>query len=283
MLTTKKYLFFYLLLFLINSLCFAQSENDTTKSYLITLNDGSEIFGKILSETETEIIFLSNANIEMKIKRESISEIKEFGYSDDKISFYREDRNDSRLFIGPTARSPKRGDISFSIYEIFFPFLTVGVTENFSLSGGFSLLPSVPIEKQIFYISPKLTVVEEKSLAISFGTSFFAFEANSFGFIYGVSTIGKKQIALTWGLAKGFSKKEFSEDVVMIVGFDLQVSNSVKIISENWVFINYGTFGSFGVRFFGKNLSGDFGLMTVFAKDSNASPLIPWIGFSYNF
>lgn len=46
------------------------------------------------------------------------------------------DPHDTRLFFAPTARSLKRGEGYVGVYEIFLPFVQVGVTDRFSIGGG---------------------------------------------------------------------------------------------------------------------------------------------------
>lgn len=62
------------------------------------------------------------------------------------------------------------------------------------------------------------------------------------------------------------------------------MSNSIKLLTENWIPHGEasGALISLGIRFFGKHLAADFGLMTS-TKANGSWPFIPWLGFCYNF
>ncbi len=71
----------------------------------------------------------------------------------------------------------------------------------------------------------------------------------------------------------------------LILGGDVQLSNSVKLISENYIPIGTedgSLLYSFGIRFFGDNLSADLGFFGV-TEETEGWPFAPWVGFAYNF
>lgn len=75
---------------------------------------------------------------------------------------------------------------------------------------------------------------------------------------------------------------------MLILGGELKLSNSAKLISENWIPTSPESVKiySLGVRFFGKKVAGDFGLMYPLGNDGESIsgwPFIPWISLSYNF
>jgi hypothetical protein len=40
---------------------------------------------------------------------------------------------------------------------------------------------------------------------------------------------------------------------------------------------------SFGIRFYGEHIAGDFGLFFPTGVDTEGFPALPWIGFIYNY
>jgi hypothetical protein len=102
-----------------------------------------------------------------------------------------------------------------------------------------------------------------------------------------MGTYGTSRARLTLGLGYGYSEGEFSNNPVVLVGGEVQVSNSFKLITENWFPIGSDvSLLSFGFRFFGDNLAADLGFFYQMENGSGISegfPFIPWLGFAYNF
>ena len=81
----------------------------------------------------------------------------------------------------------------------------------------------------------------------------------------------------------GFYEGELADRPVVVLGGEFQVSNSVKILTENWIVPGAdGAIISLGLRFFDDHLAADFGLFTSTNAKGNF-PFIPWLGFCYNF
>ena len=103
------------------------------------------------------------------------------------------------------------------------------------------------------------------------------------GIVYGVGTYGSHDAALTAGLGWGFAEGEVSNKPVLMLGGELRVSNSVKLLTENWFPPGTDIFlYSFGIRFFGESLAADLGFIGS-SKGWGGFPFIPWLGFAYNF
>jgi hypothetical protein len=91
------------------------------------------------------------------------------------------------------------------------------------------------------------------------------------GILYGVGTLGLADKALTLGLGWGFAGGEISNEPVLMLGGELQLSNSFKLMTENW--FPPGTdiaIVSFGLRFFGENLSADLAMVRTTHKGAAA-------------
>src|SRR5262245_9767297 len=79
------------------------------------------------------------------------------------------DPNYSRLLFAPTGRPLKKGDGYFSDYELVFPGVAVGVTDNFSIAGGVSIIPGLRLDRQVLYVSPRLGWNIGEKAAVSVG------------------------------------------------------------------------------------------------------------------
>jgi len=247
----------------------------------IELKDGSELLGKIIEETPEKYVFITTLGIKMDIPKQIVDQVKTIEGKWKNGEFKRTDPNRTRLFFAPTARSLKAGTGYFSAYEIFFPFIAVGITDYLILSGGMSLFPYT--DDQMLYIAPKIKLFSNELLDIGGGILYSKFQKNSFGIAYGVATIGDPFAAFTGGLGWGFENGEFSSSPLLMLGGEIQLSDHVKLISENWFLPNdEDPVISFGVRFFGASLAADFALIKI-PGNGNGFPLFPWLGFAYNF
>jgi hypothetical protein len=260
--------------------CYAQT--DSSKAQRITLTDGSILIGKIVSDSTSKIVFRTFSGVQMEIDRSSIEEIKSVEGEWVKGEFMREDPNSTRLFFAPTARALRQGRGYFSAYEIFFPMLAIGITDFITFAGGVSLFPGA--SEQIIYIAPKARLVHLDYFDLAGGILYMSVSDHTFGITYGVATVGTSMASLTLGLGWGFVDSELSDDPTLVVGGEVQLSNSIKLITENWFPPKMdGGLISFGIRFFGESIAGDFGLVRSTRSSNGGFPFLPWIGFVYNF
>lgn len=263
----------------------ASAQTDTTTITRFTLTSGAEIEGTIISEDAEQVIVNSTAGVEMKINKNLIAERETIHAMLYKGEYIRSDPNKTRLFFAPTARTLCQSKGYFSAYEIFLPFIAYGITDYITLSGGMTLLPGVPIEDQLKYLAPKVRIIEQDQFTLSSGLLWMSVEKVSAGIVYGISTYSDYPFSLSAGLGFGFAEGKFTEKPFAMIGLEYQVSNSIKLLSENWIFPEVdGAVISFGIRFFGENLAADFGFFTQTEIIGEGSfPFLPWIGFAYNF
>ena len=262
------------------------SELDTSKVVKITLTDNSVLFGQILAESDTLTEFKSSAGLLISIKPNIIKEKEYLKGETIDGKYIRYDPSNSRLFFFPTARTAKAGSGYFSDYELLFPFLSISVTDFIVLSGGMSILPGA--SEQLIFVAPKVRFFNSENFCASGGLLYINIpeEVDNVALGYGVITIGSQKAGLGLGYGTQISSSS-EEDLtgLVIIGGDIQVSNSVKLMSENYIPVGIEDMDivySFGVRFFGDNLSVDLGFFGVTAE-TRGWPFIPWVGFAYSF
>ncbi len=283
-----------LLLLFVSSICLAQQKDttrvivpsDTLKIVKITLSDNSILFGQILAESDTLIEFKSSAGLFINFRPELIREREYLKGVTDDGKYVRYDPSNSRLFFFPTARTPQAGSGYFSDYELLFPFLSIAVTDFLVLSGGMSIVPGA--SDQLIFIAPKIRVFNSENFCASGGLLYINIpeEVDNVALGYGVITIGTQKAAFSLGYGTHISSNDEGDLTgLVMIGGDIQLSNSVKLMSENYIPVGVEDMDivySFGVRFFGDNLSVDLGFFGVTAE-TEGWPFIPWIGFAYNF
>lgn len=268
------------------SYSFVKSEKPDTNLKTIELKDGSEFIGHIRNQDSLSIKFETTSGTKIDIKRDQIENIE-----DQRPDFFiGDDPNKTRLFLAPTARNLKSGTGYFSVNELFFPVFAFGITDFLTLGGGMTILPGA--ETQLFYLNGKALVLHLERLDLSAGllyTNLTSGNDNGLTVLYGNSTYGTREAAVTVGAGFTFDGNDNSGTYpLLILGGELKLSKSTKLISENWIPTSPESVKiySLGVRFFGKKVAGDFGLMYPLGNDGESIsgwPFIPWLGLSYNF
>jgi hypothetical protein len=100
--------------------------------------------------------------------------------------------------------------------------------------------------------------------------------------LYGVASYGPRTSSLTAGVGWGFSGSDFAGKPVLILGGEVQLSNSLKLITENWIIPkSEAEVVSLGFRLFGERLSADLGFIYPAGEETTGFPFIPWVGFAY--
>lgn len=256
---------------------------DVGTSVRVVLIDGTVHVGEIQSIDEAIVVLESGGRVRTSIPRERIRRIENV----DGVRFPTRDPNNSRLLFAPTARPLAHGSGYVAVYELFFPFVAVGLHDVVTLSGGVSIIPGV--RSQALYLAPKATLYSRRDLSVAVGgfigtTTRFD---DSGGLLFGIATYGRPDAALTFGAGFAFVEGEFSTRPALLLAGEYQVSNVVKLISENYVVPGYADaiLASGGIRFFGRRLAADVGLLTTPTAlgDAEGFPFFPWLGFVYNF
>ncbi len=252
----------------------------------VTLIDGTTHVGQIVSDDDAEIVILTRGGIRITIPRSQIRSIESVTIRTHRGREMRLDPNRSRLLFASTARPVGAGQGYVALYEIFFPFVAIGVGDIGTLAGGVSLLPGV--SQQLLYLAPKVTLVEvgETSLALGGFAATLTGSGGYGGIVYGVGTHGTPYAALTGGVGFLFGEGEFINTPIILIGGEYQLSNNIKLLSENYVIpeADNALVISAGVRFIGDAIAADFGLFTSpEAFGEIGFPFVPWLGFSYKW
>ncbi len=259
------------------------SQSDSAQVYRLVLPDGISVRGTIVVQTSDSLTFKTLSGVTIRVAQSGVVRLEAIEGDTASGPFFMEDPNRTRLFFSPTARTLPKGKGYFSVYELFFPMIAYGPTDWMTLSGGFSLLPGA--SSQLLYFAPKVRAVHADRFDASLGILYIRVpeETKGLGIAYGVMTGGASRASFTFGLGWGYYGDDFSDSPLIVLGGELQVSESTKLLSENWIPPGgEGALLFFGIRFFGEHLAGDFGLMTT-TEASGDWPFMPWVGIVYNF
>lgn len=257
--------------------------------YTIRLSDGSVLYGRVTEQTADALTLETQSGATVRLRRDQIVAMEPLRGRVVNGEVWGEDPHATRLFFGPTARAVPQGEGYLGVYELFFPFVTYGVTDRFTISGGTPVVPEAI--GRVFYLAPKYEVLRTPTASAAVGVlALFATEQEDFGsagLLYGVGTIGGPDQALTVGATVPFiaaeGENEIGDQPVFMIGGESRISRRTKFISENYFMPGEsGALISGGVRFFGERLSADFGVGAGFGDGDNACCL-PLVNFVYSF
>lgn len=247
----------------------------------IELRDGSVFIGHILSDADGFLVLRTSAGTEVRIDKSQIVSRRLIRGRVSGNGFRRFDPNQTRLFFAPTGRTLDQGSAYVSAYYVFFGFVGYGVTDRFTLAGGTWLIPEAFGE--LFYIAPKYQVWRQNSNSVSLGVLAGVADGNSAGITYAAFTRGQPDQSLTLGLGFAFGDGELSNDPIIVLGGEKQLSRRTKFVAEAYgiptIVGGAGVLG--GIRFFNSNLAADLGLVGAVGEDGGG--FLPWVSFAYLF
>lgn len=251
---------------------------DTTHTQILTLADGSKIRGRIESVSSDSVTFQTQAG-KLQLAIAQITDIKTLASGDPSA---REDwfpnPNATRLFFAPTGQMLKQGEGYFSDYELFFPGVAYGLTDNLTIGGGVSLFPAA-IEDQAYYFTPKIGISVNDHVHVATGVLLVGTQAGTGGIYYGVGTFGDGNGSVTVGAGYGFAGGKIQSKPVGMVGGELRIANRVGIVTENYLLpvSENNLLYSFGLRFIGESITTDLALVNVSGSDIIGIPYVDFV------
>ncbi len=251
----------------------------------VRLRDGSVLFGRVESQTEMQLVLITRSGARVEIPRSEILSLRAVAMRADG-EVWPEDPNYTRLFFTSTGRALRKGEGYVASFYLFLPFVAYGVTDRFTIAGGTPILPGA--FGRVLYVAPKYTIFDSPrhSFAVG-GLGFFAPESideGSLGILYGVSTIGTRDRAISIGAGWGYFVGDemgsgTSSEPVFVLGGEQRITRRVKLITENWLSVNPGVDGvwSGGFRFIGDRLSADLGVIGFTSEGGCCAPLVNFV------
>ena len=252
-----------------------------TTVHELRLSDGSTLYGEVVSETDTYVLFQTMGGATVKVARARIDTLKLVVGRTHEGQFRREDPNNTRLLFGPTGKSLPKGAVYLGVYEFLMPFVQVGVTDRISIGGGTPLFFGIDESNRPYWITPKVQLLSRAGTHVSAG-AFHGFngDGEGFGVAYGVLTRDVQSGSFTVGAGMGYTSEGDRGPVVM-AGADAPMRRNMKLVTENYMWKSGGV-ASLGVRFFGENLSADVGIGVFFAAEGPIGGA-PVVNFVYRF
>lgn len=246
----------------------------------IRLRDGTTAIGRVEAVDGTRITFRTLAGATLSIDAADIASLATVEGRASGTQFWKDDPNPTRLFFGPTGRPLERGDVYLGVYEVFIPFVQVGITDRFSIGAGTPLIFGGGGDRP-FWLTPKFTVVARPKTQVAVGAMHMMnIDGDNLGVAYGALTQGTRDTALTVGVGYAYAQFEDSGAPVVMIGGEHRVHRHVKLVSENYIF-QEGGIASAGVRFMTGRLSADLGLAAPLGVDEVF--VFPMVNFVWTF
>lgn len=256
----------------------AVADEGTTQE--VRLRDGTVAVGRVTAVEGDRITFVTRGGATLTIAPADVVSLTVVTGHDQGGEFWKDDPNPSRLFFGPTARPLKAGDVYLGVYEVFMPFVQVGVTDRFSIGAGTPLIFGDGSGRP-FWLTPKMTLVARPRTQVAVGAMHIAnIDGDSLGIAYGVVTQGSRDSAVSVGVGVAYSRFEDTSPPVLMLGGEHRVHRNLKLVTENYVF-DGGGIASAGVRFMSGRLSADLGLASPLGVDEFF--VFPMVNFVWAF
>ena len=254
---------------------------DSAHLQIVTLTDGSTIFGRIVTVSPDTVSFQTGAGT-MQLSAKAIRDIRQISAEDVREGdYWFPNPNSTRLFFAPTGQQLKQGEGYFSDYELFFPGVAIGVTDNISIGGGISLFPASASD-QIYYVTPKIGFSPSDKVHLAGGVLFAGTNGGTGGIYYGVGTFGDGNGSVTIGGGYGFAGGKIQSKPVGMLGAEYRIARRLAVVTENYLLpvADNNVLYSFGFRFMGEKLTTDLALANVSGSEIIG---VPYVDFVFRF
>ncbi len=283
-----------MLILLAGCVVFSQQEvpDQPGKMVEIKLKDGTSMIGEVVSEDSERIIINSATLGEMTIKKSDIKEINEIKSSQfKKGKYWFTNPNTTRYLFGPTGRNLKKGKGYYQNVLITTNLAHYGVTDWFSIGGGFEGISTFAGEP-IFFIMPKFGWEITEKFSVGAGSLYANAAAviesgdgfEGVGLAYGAITYGTNDSHATLGLGWGQAGGELTNNPFITFSGFARVGRRIGLVTENWMIPTdtYYWIFTYGIKILGEKSSFDIALI----NSSDIATVFPVglpIWFSYNF
>jgi len=278
----KKLILSFLLLSFA-AISFSQSISeavDTNKVVIIKMENGDEFQGQIIQQDSLSLV-LKMKNGELNLIAANITSIETSDYNG---KFLFKNPNDTRYFFGPTAIPIKKGK---GYYQniVAINAVNYGITENFSIGGGFEFISIIFGNSPFWYLTPKAGFKLKEKVHLGGGLLVIGVpDSDNINLGYGIFTYGSSESNFSAGLGYGLVGLEAMDYPTLFFAGTHRVNNSIMLMTENYVIPNdflYNTFylGIYGIRILGKKNSFDVGLFTTteILGDISALPYVSYV------
>lgn len=305
----KTRLFALFLLLGLGTIDVQAQDADTTAfpvNAVIYLKDGTQLRGVLLSESPVGARIRTDNLGELIVTTDKIERIEknDSGFYSKGVYWF-DNPHRTRYLFAPSALPLRKGEGYYQNAYIFVNSISVGVTDHFTMGGGFVLNPTFQ-DWQVLFLNPKFSFPSQSKVTFGIGVlaaSVFTrdydfdintgksrkggIEANFGGAAYGILTVGGTERNGSVGLGWGFAQGTTTASPLINASYMARVGRRVGLVTENWLLIlpqDAPTIGllSGGVRFFSEKMAVDLALLVPVDEDTDFIAL-PYVDFVIKF
>jgi hypothetical protein len=245
---------------------------DSSAIQRLATRDGSQVYGRVETIGDDSIEFRTIDGGLLTIEVADLVELRvvEGRVVNEEVRL--RDPHASRLFIGPTARSLRRGEGYVTLQHFMMPSMQVGITDRVSIGA------ATPLyffgEAHPFVVTPKVQLLAREKLQFAAGTiHLLNVTRDATGIVYGVATVGSRDTAAT--VALGYAFRGGERRPIVMLGGEGRQNRRVKWFAESWLLGPDAGLVSFGARLLRERYSTDLGLVVpLSAYGFVAAPMI---------
>ena len=257
----------------------------------IVMKDNTGYYGTIVSQTDEELVFLTQTIGEITLKKSFIKIMEKVEQANIKDGIYWfPNPSSTRYLLSPSGYGLKKGEGYYQNIYVFFNSVFYGFTDFFSVGLGTELLTTF-LGHPTYFITPKFSFELAKNLNLGIGAMFFGIISSSSNASltvgFGMLTYGNtdNNFSVGGGLVSGDG---VSEGALTISGM-VRAGKRISFVSENWfslgaknIFDNSAIF-SYAIRLMGSEYSFDLGFINTPEIFGHFALGIPYIDFIMKF
>ena len=241
----------------------------TTPQVRVETKDGSQYYGQLIKQDRDRVILRTESVGVLEIPLSGIANIQFVGNRPTYTTHRRPNAagftnpNPYRYLFFPSAYTIPRGELQYQSTYVFLQSLGVGITDNFSVSGGIEFISTLT-GNPIVYIAPKVGFPITENFRLGAGGIYI----NGFGILnfeglavgYAIGTIGNQDRNASVGLGyASFGGESAGGAPVLTMSGMLRVGRHLGLVTENWFSPTEsgGSLLSLGLRIMGQKVAGD--------------------------
>ncbi|MDZ7847781.1 MAG: hypothetical protein U5L96_13995 [Owenweeksia sp.] len=212
------------------------------KYAMVYLKNGKHHSGRVISQTNREILLETNDGVRITIDMKNVKNITyKLDFDSPTVSYH--NLQSTRYFFGPNGFGLRKGEGYYQNVLVFYNQASYGVTDYFSIGGGMVPLFLFDGAPTPVWITPKFSVpVKEDLLNVGvgglFGTVIGAGEGATFGIGYGAFTLGNRDLNFNFSVGYGMAGGQWSQDATISISGMARLGSKFYLISENYYLPN---------------------------------------------
>jgi len=250
----------------------------------VVMVNGERYVGEYVEEGIVYLVLLTTV-AEIKLNAEEVQSIVRAKYKGSRSDPH---PHSTRYFIGPTATPLKSKEAFFQTSYGLLNSIEYGVTNHFSIRGGFELITLISGES-FYFLNPRVGFRLTEDSHFGGGLLLVKFPGVELaGYYYGSFTFGGQDANVTFGVGDTLFKGRVQDQLLYNISAMKRIGKRFLIVSENYLipqpFNDTVLLGFQGIRYFkGKNAFEFSAAIAYEIRFDYLAPPIPYLGYSRKF